>query len=255
MQHVLDPDGDMILTLTNPDAPFAVWHEDDSTSSPESQDLSGQVSLDSNTERSNKRVKTSTPSPVTYRISSRHLSLASRRSRKMRHRWEPKKESDGHFHISVEDWDSQALLTVMNIIHLRHRQVPDDITLEMLSKIAVIGDYFEFHEAIEVSAKAWIGKLQRTLPKSYCRDLILWVWVCHVFHNEDILKTAITTAVRDCPGQIQGLGFPMLDQIIVPRRTRGEEQQQSNLSMESVHSEMTCKTTRRDALTSAGAAF
>lgn len=213
--HEIDPDGDMILTLKNPCAPFAVWHEDDATPLPTSLDLSSQEPQGSDLNCSDEIIGLApTSSAVTYRISSRHLSSASERSRKMRHQWEQKRESDGYFHISVEDWDSEALLAILNIIHLRNRQVPHEVSLEMLSKLAVIVDYFEFHEAVEVFSKTWIADLQGSLPTSYCRDLILWMWISHVFHEEDILKTVICTAVRHSLGWMEDLGLPIPEHII-----------------------------------------
>ncbi|KAI1086059.1 hypothetical protein F5B19DRAFT_200455 [Rostrohypoxylon terebratum] len=206
--YVIDPDGDMILTLKNPCAPFAVWCEDDATASP------GHQNSNSLAECNNENEQTPIPSLVTFRISSRHLSLASGRTRKMRHQWEQEKQSDGHTHISVEDWDSAALLTVMDIIHLRNRRVANSVTLEHLSQLAVIVDYFEFHEAVEVFSKRWISNLQPEIPTSYCRDLILWIWVSHVFQEKKVLKNVINTAVQHSPGQMQSLGLPIPDSTI-----------------------------------------
>lgn len=148
--YEIDPGGDMILTLINPGAPFAIWHEDDATLSPKCEE--------GGAERSNKE-KIPTPSSITYRISSQHLFLASGRSRKLRHQRDQKKDTDGNIHISVEDWDSEALLTIMNIIHLQNRQVFKFVSLEMLSKLAVVVDYFEFHEAVEMFSKVWVEGL------------------------------------------------------------------------------------------------
>ena len=41
-------------------------------------------------------------------------------------------ENDGLYHVPAEDWDSEALLYVLQILHLRNGQVPRTIPLEML---------------------------------------------------------------------------------------------------------------------------
>ncbi|KAI5868239.1 hypothetical protein GGS23DRAFT_544639 [Durotheca rogersii] len=194
--HIIDPNGDMILTLENPGAPFAVWHHDDANTS------------------STALNQTKNPDRVTFRVSSRHLSLASARSTKMRHRWDEKKKADGYLHISVEDWDTEALLIVLNIVHLRNRKVPCIVTLEMLSKLAVVADYFEFHEAVEPFSNTWIARLHPALPTSYNRDLILWIWVSHVFNANLLLKKLTYTAVQCCPGKMQDLGLPIPRSIV-----------------------------------------
>ncbi|KAI1769605.1 hypothetical protein GGR53DRAFT_8209 [Hypoxylon sp. FL1150] len=240
VDHEIDPDGNMILTLTNPNAPFAVWHDDDIVHPPasipsifttpgrvsplatvrvaNSNTINHLASLHDKLENDEEDISAKT---ITYRVSSRHLSLASGRSRKMRHQWEQHKGPDGYFHISVEDWDSDALLTILNIIHLRHKQVPRSVSLEMLSKLAVIVDYFEFHEAVEVFSKLWMDDLQHAVPNAYDRDLILWTWAYHVFNMEQALKSVLflSTAVQHCMGPMQDLGLPIPEHITNNRRT------------------------------------
>ncbi|KAI0180234.1 hypothetical protein GGR52DRAFT_234124 [Hypoxylon sp. FL1284] len=218
----IDPEGDMILTLTNPNAPFAVWHDDnESTTPPTSQESSSQVSQESEIERPTlDPVKCITEFSlfallISYiRVSSRHISLASGRTEKMRHRWEQTKESDGYVHLPLEDWDTEALLIIMNIIHLRNRLVPSHVSIDMLAKLAVIVDYFEFHEAVEVFSKSWMEHLRSSIPISYCRDLILWIWIAHVFNDSNTLKTTISTAIQQSPAPIQDLGLPIPERII-----------------------------------------
>lgn len=49
---------------------------------------------------------------------------------------------DKCYYISAEDWDEEAFLILMNIFHLRNREVPRTVTLETLAKIAVLVDYY-----------------------------------------------------------------------------------------------------------------
>lgn len=56
-------------------------------------------------------------------------------------------------HTTLEDWDREALLNVLNVLHTRNQNVPRQISLEMLDKIAIIVSYFECCEAVEPSQK------------------------------------------------------------------------------------------------------
>ncbi|CAJ2508725.1 Uu.00g137510.m01.CDS01 [Anthostomella pinea] len=47
-----------------------------------------------------------------------------------------------HF-ICAEDWDANALSILMYVIHGRHRGVPRSASLELLTKIAVLVDYYK----------------------------------------------------------------------------------------------------------------
>jgi hypothetical protein len=55
-------------------------------------------------------------------------------------------EKDGLIHISASDWDAEAFLILLNVLHLRNRSVPDKVSLDMLAKIAVLVDYYECDE-------------------------------------------------------------------------------------------------------------
>jgi hypothetical protein len=116
---------------------------------------------------------------VRLQLSSKHLTLASTYFRKMfRGPWTESRTSSGlPYPRDASEWDSDAILILMNIIHGRVRSVPRSIELEMLAKIAVLVDYYDCHEVVELISECWIQKLSCNLPKEYCRDLILWLTV------------------------------------------------------------------------------
>jgi hypothetical protein len=95
-----------------------------------------------------------------------------------------KDPSDGRYHIGVSDWDEEALFILLSIFHVRVRQIPATVSLEMLAKIAVLVDYYELvgAEVIERDTSGWIAHLRRVaIPSSYCRDLMLWIWISQLF--------------------------------------------------------------------------
>ncbi|KAF2833437.1 hypothetical protein CC86DRAFT_389684 [Ophiobolus disseminans] len=84
-------------------------------------------------------------------------------------------EDDGRYHVEAEDQDPEAFLIVLNALHHRSKQIPRVVSLEMLAKIAVLVDYYECDEAIEVWTAMWISNLipRDPIPSTYSRTLIL----------------------------------------------------------------------------------
>ncbi|KAF2833444.1 hypothetical protein CC86DRAFT_415193 [Ophiobolus disseminans] len=86
---------------------------------------------------------------IHYHCSAAHLKLASKTFEKaLSGEWaESVRKDNGRHYIIVEDWDEAALCILLNIIHLRNDQVPSEIDLEMLAKIATLIDYYQSRKA------------------------------------------------------------------------------------------------------------
>jgi hypothetical protein len=118
---------------------------------------------------------------------------------------------DRHFRISAEDWDDEALLILMNIFHLRNRDVPRTVSLEMLAKIALLVDYYDCGEAIELFANIWIADLSVNvpIPTTYDRTLVLWIWISWVFKWDELLKQSTLIAIKQCTESMRTLELPI----------------------------------------------
>lgn len=79
-----------------------------------------------------------------YRVSSRTLKLASAWFKRVLNKggWaESSLDADeGKLHIKAEDWDPDVFLVVLNVCHLRNKEVPKALSVEMLADIALIAD-------------------------------------------------------------------------------------------------------------------
>jgi hypothetical protein len=126
----------------------------------------------------------------------------------MESNWNPE---DRCFCISAEDWDEQAFVILMNIFHLRNRKVPRIVTLEMLAKIAILTDYYECGESIELFTDVWVARVRaRTpIPTTYCRNLILWIWISWAFRLSDLFKQTTAVAIKQCTEPVRNLGLPI----------------------------------------------
>ncbi|KAL4772406.1 hypothetical protein BDW60DRAFT_222340 [Aspergillus nidulans var. acristatus] len=150
-------------------------------------------------------------------VSAKHLILASSVFRKiLTGGW---KESitylqKGSVEITADSWDLDALLIMLRILHCQSYQIPRKMTLEMLAKVGVLADYYDCRETVVFFADTWINALDDTIPTTYSRDLILWLWVAWYFHLPAKFKQATSTAMSLGDGWIDNLGLPIPEDVI-----------------------------------------
>ncbi|KAL3456036.1 hypothetical protein BJX64DRAFT_52791 [Aspergillus heterothallicus] len=148
--------------------------------------------------------------PFCIQVSAKHLMLASPYFKASLSG--PWKESVGFLQkhsveIPATDWDIEALLIILHVIHGQHYKVPRRITLEMLAKVAVLVDYYQCREAVSIWRDIWVGGLDETVPSTYCRDLLLWIWVSYVFKMPENFRAATSRTMSWSEGRIDHLGL------------------------------------------------
>lgn len=161
---------------------------------------------------------TDEPKVAQFRISSSHLRLASpqfRRSLSSAYRG-PKKEQfsleDGTIcdMLHTEQWDPNAFLIFLQIVHGHNRQVPSSVNIDTLGKLAILVDYYECHERVELFAQHWIEALKGDIPVAYEETVIVWLAVSWVFMEKSIFKkmTEIVLKHSNCPFEADMLPLP-----------------------------------------------
>ncbi|KAL5083239.1 hypothetical protein Trisim1_001857 [Trichoderma cf. simile WF8] len=215
----VDPDGDTLLILHNPDAPFAVidsaafWHllptRIPPTKMAELQLRSSERSLREPQIQQNKE-------ELRLRLSSTHLTFASAYFKAMMtNDWKETRPEDGYsFVVTTEEWDQEALLILMNIIHGQTTKIPRIISIEMLAKMAVLVDYYKCHEAVEFYAKTWINNLIEPLPTFYGRNFLLRLCISWVFSESEVFRELTRAALYQSRGPIHSLGLPIPGDVI-----------------------------------------
>ncbi|KAK2036373.1 hypothetical protein LZ31DRAFT_511126 [Colletotrichum somersetense] len=273
--HILDPEGDVVLVLQNPCAPFAVWDlsekasiqglnacETENPRSPEPMLVSAtqlmyneELGLANEVEASEEpglgeeplTIDTMPPPdrcqentfngeqvesvdtetlPIKFILSSRHLILASTYfNTKLKGPWKEATvdSTDGRFYVEASEWDDQAMLLLMRVIHGHNRKVSREITLEMLAKIAVLVDYYGCHEAVELVAGIWIDSLKGCIPLQCNRDLILWLLISSVFHQRDLFQLVTKTAIQESRAPLPSLELPISLNVIATIDHRRQE--------------------------------
>ena len=151
------------------------------------------------------------------RVSSKHLALASlyfKRNLESGMSESHTLNSEGRVDFLMDDEDPEAMLIIMNVIHGRTRQVPRCVDLDMLTKIAVLVDYLECHEAIEPFSDMWIDDLKGSIAVTYSNALIQWLCISLIFQKESQFSAMTRTAIRQTKGPIQTLGLPIREGMV-----------------------------------------
>jgi hypothetical protein len=217
--HVIDPNADTIITLKENPSIFAPGPSREALGLATKQ---APIVQNSTTEAVAVETPTIATAPVSqeeqgtrFRVSSRHLILASPWFKRAltNEGWAESTRSvdDGLFHITVSDWDAEAFLILLNIIHLRNRQVPRTVTLETLAKIATLVDYYECGEAVESFIESWLAAVRRNaaMPTLYCRELVLWIWISWMFDMSDWFKEATAVFIKAGSTDFHSHGIPL----------------------------------------------
>jgi hypothetical protein len=131
-------------------------------------------------------------------VSGNHLALASSYFEKMFAGpfTEGKTDHSGLRQVKASDWDPEAFNILLTAIHGYHRDVPRSLSLEMLAKLAMIVDYYQCHESVELYADIWLESLKSEIPKAYGKDCILSMFISWVFVQPDIFQKMTRLALR-----------------------------------------------------------
>jgi hypothetical protein len=226
--HQIDPIADTVIILKNSNASFASWSQAEVGRHATAHIEEPAAVRDAHTETSDEAALFAESSSETnlvrhcnweeeirYHVSSRHLTLASPKFERMLsgENWKEgvRNEHDGLYYIYTEDWDMEALLLLLGILHHRNRQVPRTVSLEMLAKIVVLIDYYDCAEALETFTERWVEHLKVTspVPSHFCRDLMLWMCIAWVLRLPHEFAQTTTVAIRRDDQHLPTLGLPI----------------------------------------------
>lgn len=204
--YEVDPDADVLLVVPPHNRPFAPWDE-----------LHANSYGTSGVKLSTAEAAPASKPGLRIKVSSRHLALASRvfRNKLQFGSIRTARQSDGRIHLELAPgFDPRAVSIAMNAIHGRGSRVPKAVDLETLAQIALFVDKFQLLDAVEVYAERWVARLEDLVPDKYNRELVLWLYVSHIFRQNEVFRAVSRVAAMHSPGPIRSLGLPIRDKII-----------------------------------------
>lgn len=120
----------------------------------------------------------------------------------------------GSVEITADSWDLEALLILLRIIHCQHHNVPRQLSLELLAKVAVLSDYYDCQAVLGIFSDIWIPKLKETIPTTYSRNLMLWLWISWFFKLSTQFRQVTSVAMTQTTSYINHLGLPIPNHIL-----------------------------------------
>ncbi|KAJ4245769.1 hypothetical protein NW762_013893 [Fusarium torreyae] len=138
------------------------------------------------------------PNEIQFRVSTRHLRMVSPVFRAMiegKYK-ESQPNSQGLSEIRASDWNAQAFMMLLDIIHGHHRDVPRRPDLEIIAHVGLLVDYYDCLEIVEIFWDLWIY---------FIKDWHIFSWPTFVgysasnakhFSNDEMLLLFIAWAFR-----------------------------------------------------------
>ncbi|KAG5942527.1 hypothetical protein E4U59_001069 [Claviceps monticola] len=155
---------------------------------------------------------------VNFRLSSRHLALASPVFKTMLNGlWKESAPLSGwsdngcsvRYELTAAEWDDELFLILMNIIHGRNTLVPLYVDLTTLMKLSVLVDYYQCQEVTQFVVGHWIKALSNSLPKEYGRDCVAWMFVAWIFSCTDLFEKMTSLAMKGSEGGLGKIYLPL----------------------------------------------
>ncbi|EWG55404.1 hypothetical protein FVEG_13411 [Fusarium verticillioides 7600] len=142
-----------------------------------------------------------------YRVSSAHLMLASPVFRAMLDGpfKESSRDEDGRFEVKTSECSAQALLILLDIIHGHHRDVPKTMEFSLLTEMAILVDYYECHEIVEMFAENWIASTiqEEEIEGSDYQTNISRLFISWVFGKIELFNSVVCSILKLTAGPIR----------------------------------------------------
>lgn len=116
--------------------------------------------------------------------------------------------------MDIDNWDPEAFLIVMSIIHGRTKMVPREVDLELLAKIAVIVDYYGCHDVMEIVKESWFKQINDIAEEGSPRDLVLGLFASWVFSKPELFHGITEFAVLRFTEPMRTLGLPIPSTLV-----------------------------------------
>ncbi|KAF5660875.1 hypothetical protein FHETE_8726 [Fusarium heterosporum] len=133
------------------------------------------------------------PNEVRFRVSSAHLILASPVFKAMLDGpfSEGVRNKNGLFEIKAFEWNTIAMVVLMDIIHGHHRSVHPKVTLGLFTEIAMVVDYYQCHEIAETFAAKWVAAWGNEFLTGYDDTTMPRLFIGWVFGQRDLFDAMV----------------------------------------------------------------
>ncbi|KAL9561201.1 hypothetical protein ACKAV7_014556 [Fusarium commune] len=134
---------------------------------------------------------------IRFRVSSAHLILSSPVFRAMLDGpfSEGIRKKDNLFEVRAFEWNAEALVILLDIIHGHHRSLPKRVELDILIEIAMLCDYYQCQEIVETFAERWITAFGEDKP--YEEEATMnWMFIAWVFQKGHLFTSMVAATLQ-----------------------------------------------------------
>ncbi|RHZ61148.1 uncharacterized protein CDV56_107503 [Aspergillus thermomutatus] len=211
--HEIDPSGDVVLVLsaqrrapvkTSSTEPTAQAKPASSTS-PASTEADHHTPLKQDSGEKPSDPEEAAPAAVEtpqtrFRVSSKHLTLASEYFKAhIKKRIAPTSTADepGYDEVHMLDCDPEAFLIVMNIIHGKGQQIPNEVDVAMMLKVAAVVCYLDCEPACTFVLGVWIKRLLDAKKVVYDTwdNCLKWAYISWAFRQPSLFTSSTSAAM------------------------------------------------------------
>lgn len=152
---------------------------------------------------------------VYYKVSLKHLKLASDRARRTFQTDCFKSRPGGKYLWKFDRVvDSDAFTIVLAILHGKSELIPDQPSVRMLAEIAAVVDDLQCHSPVSFFARTWINRLRTHIPPEISQELFDWLFISLVFKDRIIFEKATEVAIDNSIGAVEDHGLPIPTKIL-----------------------------------------
>ncbi|KAH8809258.1 hypothetical protein F5884DRAFT_901370 [Xylogone sp. PMI_703] len=105
--------------------------------------------------------------------------------------------------LGPED-EPTAMMIILGILCGTSAQVPIQLDLPTLNKVAVLVDKYQWHALVTPHAISWFDHLvdSQGLPDAFDENLLMWLWIAWLFEKKDHFKALSRVAQQDACNSI-----------------------------------------------------
>jgi len=107
---------------------------------------------------------------------------------------------DGSVTIPLPEDDAPAVALMMTISHGRNKDIPQNISAELLYKLTLFADKYELNDTVSLFVGLWTGRLccwGYDLDLSTKDTIYRWLTISYIFSDAQTFDRATRAAVRN----------------------------------------------------------
>jgi hypothetical protein len=124
--------------------------------------------------------------------------------------------------VGFPDWDIDALLVVMRLLHSKPRKLPTKPSFELLTGVSIIADYYQCRDAVLPYENKWKNTLLQSIPsRTDVQTLVTGLWVALLFGSSIDFRIFSIDLLEHSDGTLDSSGLPLPQNILgktVPSR-------------------------------------